>query len=186
MPLTDAQKDANATIRRLHAAGKLTDEQADERRQALGITPDGPRGVVTATDLEIARQLAQDAGESEIDFYRRHAREGDAAIEGMRAKIDERRDWLQRSADDRAKRAFEASPAGRQLRAAELTDEAAARTEQARRARLLLESEGTFPVADIPGLSDDQALRAAGLESEPDEANDPAANRARAEGSDAA
>lgn len=179
MALTDEQKrQAEEALRREVARGARTAEQADEYRRKHGITPDGPRGVVTATDLEIARKLAVDAGESELEFWRRYEREGEAALD--REKIGERRKWLQKVADENADLAFQQSPEGRRLQAARLADQQAMRAADAERARLLLASEDTYPTSDIEKLSDDEAIVAAGFESTPDPATDIAANRAAA------
>lgn len=180
MALTDEQKrQTEGAIRREVARGAMSTEQAEEYRQRLGITPDGPRGTVTATDLEIARKLAVDGGESELEFWRRYEREGEAALD--REKIGERRDWLQRVADDRARQEFDRSPEARRLQAARLADQQAMRAADAERARLLLASEDTYPTSDIEKLSDDEAIVAAGFESTLDPATDIPANIAAAE-----
>lgn len=187
--LTDAQKkEADAAIRREVARGGLTVEQGDERRQTLGITPAGHE-LPSYSKRELARQLLTrpERGLTELEAYRALERDEAGVIAELATEIEGERQRLATRDRGRIAEAQAASPEGRQLAAAQLADEAAARTEQARRARLLLESEGTFPAADIPRLSDDEALRAAGFESEPDPATDLSANlRAAGEGGETA
>lgn len=164
-------------------SGQMTHEQATAK--LAGIPPKSELKV-KQTDFQLAAQGLQRAFPltPRAEILESIAEVG---VEAWREEYiePERQRVIDRMTSDAAE-AHAASPEGR-LAAAEAVSEAAMRESvQARSARQLLVSEGTFAEKDVAALSDSEAMSAAGLVQTEDpfyaNADDPVANRFAAEG----
>lgn len=128
--------------------------------------------------------LQHEQGLTELDAYRRLEQEPQTLLD-LQPAIERRRATLENVRSAQARTAFEQSPEGRQLAAAEALTEQRRRETQLEGALALIrndpEAHGITP-AMVDDLSSDQAVRLAGLVQTPDTSNDLDANRDRANG----
>jgi hypothetical protein len=148
-------------------------------------------GSVSTTDREIALHVATfGKGMSETEALRALALDGDKFLAENRADIDAHRHRLEREATEAHRVAFEASPEGRKIAAAEAAQAEARESELENNARALLVRDAEaygIRAADVENLTRAEVLRASGIvpnaRDERDAADrDPAVNLARALG----
>lgn len=192
MHLTDAE--TQALVDRLNAEGWTVDEvrqaMADGYRQAEQAARERERAEALAraeatsrSDREIALWALRERGLSELDAYRKLERQPEI-LDELRPQIEQRKATLANLDSERQRTAFEASPEGRRLAAAEALEQEQRQQEFVEAGLALLRRD---PAAHgissdlIAGLAPDQVLALTGLAQDgPDSAHDHAANLARA------
>jgi hypothetical protein len=124
-------------------------------------------GNVSATDREIALHVATFGdGMSEQEALRELAFRGDEFVAERREKIDAHRRRLEKDAHDAERRAFEASPEGRKIAAAEAAQTEARERELEEHGRILLTREATsygLKPEHVEQMSRAEVLRVSGI-----------------------
>lgn len=183
----------------LRAGVTRADLDAARRRHYVQVTQEALRQPSPAvaepaspsySDAEVLRHLrVKTNGEDELTVLRDLHENGAARVAENQAEIQRHREWLESRDQERAERARSESEQGRLAAAADAHDAARREAERVEMGRALLRQDPErhgVSAEMIADLTPTEVLHASGIEQTADEANDPAANRARAEGSDAA
>jgi hypothetical protein len=206
----DVAQRYNRIVRELQAAGATIERRPDGEiyikpgsidsrtlsADAVGtydlLTESAPGvGNVSVTDREIALHVATfGEGMSETEALRELALRGDDFLNEHREKIDAHRHRLEKQANEAERVAFEASPGGRKIAAAEAAQAEARETELEGNARALLSREaenyGIRP-EHVERMTRAEVLRLSGIAPNASDEQaaadrDPATNLARAVG----